>query len=407
MKNKKAVIVVAGHTCLDVIPTLPEGLKDLTAVLAPGQMLNVGPMVVSTGGSVSNTGLALHRLGTPVRLVGKLGGDVIGRVTMDMFRRYDPSLSAYMVVAEEERSSYTAILSAPNVDRTFMHYSGPNDTFCTADIPDSALKGAVIFHFGYPSLMRRMYEDEGRELARMMRHVRQYGLVTSLDISLPDPTTESGQADWRAILARTLPYTDVFLPNVEEALFMLDRDSYERAKTDEMKTVWADANKLEQLAKEMVHMGAAVVVIKLGSDGLFLRTTSERAQITHLSSVLPIDKAVWVNRQLATPTFQVNLVGTTGAGDCAVAGFLTAMFDGLSAEDALVSSAAVGACNVEAMDAISGIPSWDVVQQRIQDGWTRLGSNLQLPGWVWESSKGIWMGPVDRGGYITRTDVSA
>ena len=188
MQNENAVIVVAGHTCLDVIPTLPSGLENLTSVLAPGQMLNVGPMVMSTGGSMSNTGLALHKLGTPVRLVGKLGEDVIGRVTMDMFRQHDDSLAEYMVVAEGEGSSYTAILSAPGLDRTFMHYSGPNDTFCTADIPDRALESAATyFILVIPRLMRRMYQDEGRELAALMAHAKNHGLVTSLDISLPDP----------------------------------------------------------------------------------------------------------------------------------------------------------------------------------------------------------------------------
>jgi len=401
MYHKGAVIVVAGHTCLDVIPTLPAGMESLASVLAPGQMLNVGPMVISTGGSVSNTGLALYQLGTPVRLVGKLGDDVIGRVTMDMFRQYDASLSEYMVVAEGEGSSYTAILSAPDLDRTFMHYSGPNDTFCTADISDSALEGATMFHFGYPSLMRRMYQDGGHELATLMHHAKAHGLVTSLDISLPDPTTESGKADWRAILTRVLPYTDIFLPNMEETLFMLDRDHYETVKSKAEKAAWADAETLDNLALEMLGMGAAVIGIKLGSDGMFLRTTKDRDRLSQLSAGLPIEKRAWADRQLLAPTFQVNLVGTTGAGDCAAAGFLTGLFRGLSAELALISAVAVGACNVEAMDAISGVPSWDKVQTRIQNGWARLDTKLPMHGWVWESTQGLWVGPKDRGGYLS------
>lgn len=400
MHHKDAVIVVAGHTCLDVIPTLPAGLENLTSVLAPGQMLDVGPMVISTGGSVSNTGLALYRLGTPVRLVGKLGDDVIGRVTMDMFRQHDASLSEYMVVAEGEGSSYTAILSAPGLDRTFMHYSGPNDTFCTADIPDSALEGGILFHFGYPSLMRRMYQDGGRELAILMRHAKARGLVTSLDISLPDPETESGKANWRDILTRVLPYTDIFLPNMEETLFMLARDRYESVKSENEKAAWADAEVLDKLALEMLAMGAVVIGIKLGADGMFLRTTKDRERLSQLTAVLPIGKRDWVDRQLIAPTFQVDLVGTTGAGDCAVAGFLTGLFQGFSAEQTLISAVAVGACNVEAMDAISGVPSWEKVQARIQNGWKRLDTHVPMHGWVWESTQGLWVGPQDRGGYL-------
>ena len=400
MQKEDAVIVVAGHTCLDVIPTLPDRLENLAAVLAPGQMLNVGPMVMTTGGSVSNTGLALHQLGTPVRLVGKLGDDVIGHVTMERFRQYDASLSEYMVVSEGEGSSYTAILSAPGLDRTFMHYSGPNDTFCTADIPESVLDDAAMFHFGYPTLMRRMYQDGGQELTKLMHRAKTKGLVTSLDISLPDPATESGKADWRAILTRTLPYTDIFLPNIEEALFMLDRERYETVKMQAAKVAWADAETLDDLAREMLGMGAAVLGIKLGANGLFLRTTKDRKRLSQLTEKLPIKKRAWVDRQLLSPTFQVNLVGTTGAGDCAVAGFLTGVLRGLSAESTTISATAVGASNVEAMDAISGVPSWDKVQTRIKDGWARLETNVRMRGWVWESTQGVWIGPEDRGGHL-------
>ncbi len=400
MQHKEPVIVVAGHTCLDVIPTLPAGLESLSSVLKPGEMLDVGPMVLSTGGSVSNTGLAMFRLGTPVRLVGKLGSDVLGQVTLDIFRQHDAALAEYMVVAEGEGSSYTAILSAPGLDRTFMHFSGPNDTFCTADIPDSALDGAAMFHFGYPSLMRRMYQDGGRELAALMRHAKARGLVTSLDISLPDPETESGKANWREILTRVLPYTDIFLPNMEETLFMLARDRYESVKSESDKSAWADAELLDALALEMLGMGAAVIGIKLGADGMFLRTTRDRERLSDLIAQLGIERSAWVDRQLIAPTFQVDVVGTTGAGDCAVAGFLTGLFRGFSAEQTLISAVAVGACNVEATDATSGVPSWEKVQARIQSGWGRRETKVSMRDWVWESTQGLWVGPRDRGGYL-------
>ena len=50
-------VVVAGHICLDIIPTIPHERIEFE----PGRLLQVGPAVLSTGGAVSNTGLALHR----------------------------------------------------------------------------------------------------------------------------------------------------------------------------------------------------------------------------------------------------------------------------------------------------------------------------------------------------------
>ena len=82
MYAKRAII--AGLLCLDVIP-------DLSAVsegqfqhrFQPGHLMRTGGVRSIPGGAVANTGLALHRLGIPVRLVGKIGDDLFGQVLQD------------------------------------------------------------------------------------------------------------------------------------------------------------------------------------------------------------------------------------------------------------------------------------------------------------------------------------
>ena len=43
------------------------------------------------------------------------------------------------------------------------------------------------------------------------------GVVTSLDFSLPDPESESGKINWPEIMKKLLPFTDIFVPSLEEA----------------------------------------------------------------------------------------------------------------------------------------------------------------------------------------------
>ena len=62
-------------------------------------------------------------------------------------------------------------------------------------------------------------------------------------------------------------------------------------------------------------------------------------------------------------------MGTTGAGDATIAGFLTALLRDVPPERALAIAAAVGACNVEAADAVSGVRSWEETLARIDAGW--------------------------------------
>lgn len=67
-------------------------------------------------------------------------------------------------------------------------------------------------------------------------------MAVSLDMSLPDPDSESGGVDWGSWLARVLPHVDLFAPNLEEILFMLDRPHYRRlSDPDEAASVPARA----------------------------------------------------------------------------------------------------------------------------------------------------------------------
>lgn len=378
---------MCGHICLDLIPQFQPGAARLKDVLVPGKLVNVGPVVAATGGTVSNTGLALHRLGVPVRLMGKVGDDLLGHAILEVLRGYDPGLAEGMIVAPRVPTSYTIVISPPGVDRIFLHCPGANDTFGAEDVPDRGLAGARIFHFGYPPLMRRMYADAGAELESLFARVKQRGLTTSLDMALPDPMSEAGRAQWRELLERVLPQVDFFLPGLEEILFMVDRERYQSLTSSRLVT---DGGLLHATAEKLIAMGVALVVLKLGAQGLYLRTTGDAGRLAALGL-----GAAWARRELLAPCFQVEEVGTTGAGDCAVAGFLAGLVHGLSAEGTTISAAAVGACNVQAPDATSGVPTWADVQARLRAGWARRQVALPLPGWEWDEAVTIWRGPGD------------
>lgn len=397
-------IIVAGHICLDMIPTFraAPGAGDeapaLRELLIPGKLIDVGPLTTSTGGPVSNTGLALHRLGFPVRLMGKIGDDVVGRAILDVLRQHGPGLADGMIVTKESHSSYTVVISPPGVDRIFLHSPGANDTFGADDVDYSKLEGARLFHFGYPPLMRRMFADGGDELASLLRQVKERGLTISLDMARPDPASDAGKADWRAILTKALPYVDIFLPSFDEILYMLDRTRFDQmARAGADLNAQAEAALLGALADDLIGMGAAMVGLKLGSQGMYLRTTGDRGRLAKAGACAPEHPDAWVGRELLVPCFATTVVGTTGSGDATIAGFLGALVNRLPPEEAMTAAVAVGACNVEAPDALSGIPAWSVVQQRLAAGWERREASVSLPGWRWDEGKRIWRSQTDEG----------
>jgi len=374
--------IVAGHLCLDIIPEMGHLSGDAADLWRPGTLHQIGPAVLATGGAVSNTGISLHRLGVRTRLLGKVGDDPMGGIVRNLLGAVDPALGEFVIVSNGETTSYSLVLSPGTNDRLFLHHSGANDTYTADDVPANALAGARLFHFGYPPNMRRFYIDGGRQLEMLFSKAKEQGLTTSMDMTQPDRQSDAGRVDWPALLRRVLPLVDLFMPSLDEICFMLGHSAAQ--PTTEI---------LERVAGELLDMGCSVVGLKLGDQGLFLRTTSDRKKLAAAGAAAPAGN--WAGRQLLSPCFEVKVAGTTGSGDSTIAGFLASLLNGLSPEQSLTVAVAVGACCVERPDATSGVPSWQALQQRLTQPWPRKPVSFPMPGWNWSEASSLWIGPHD------------
>lgn len=364
--------IVAGHVCLDIIPQFLRSVSRLDELVAPGKLVDVGPAVVATGGAVANTGLALHRLGLPVDLMGKVGNDAFGRAILDVFRGHDPALVRTMIVDPAVASSYTVVLNPPGIDRCFLHCPGANDSFAATDLRPELLAGAGLFHFGYPPLMRRMYAVPG-ELAHLFRIVKETGVTTSLDMALPDPASPAGHADWRTILEETLPAIDLFEPSLDEIVYMLDPQAGEQVRRRAAAGVALGGltpAAVRDVAERLIGMGVAAVLIKLGNQGAYLRVTADSARLARCGAAAATLQS-WADADVHAPCFEATVAGTTGSGDCTIAGFLAALAHRLGADEAVRMAVAAGSASVEQPDATSGIPTWKNLVSRVAHGWPR------------------------------------
>ncbi|QQE13824.1 carbohydrate kinase family protein [Planctomycetota bacterium] len=383
MDHKPNTIAVAGHVCLDVIPQFDQNraLGD-APIFEPGSLLKVGPALQSTGGVVSNTGLALHKLGIPVTLMGKIGDDLFGHEIIKQFKDVAPHLADNMIVSKDQPTSYSVVIDPPGVDRMFLHCPGANDTFSPDDLDTDALKDIALFHFGYPPIMKTMYENHGNNLASLMQRVKQTNTITSLDMCSVDPESEAGKISWEALLANVLPHVDLFLPSYDEIAFML---GYEVPKND--KDICT--KQLNEIASKLISLGSSVIILKLGKQGLYLRTTDNAQAIEKLN----LDPS-WVGREVYSPCHYVKPVGATGAGDCTIAGFLAAVTIGQDPQKAASTATAVGAFSVLSMDATGGIQHLDIVNERLGTEWPRHDLEMNFSNWH-HTPEGELLGPND------------
>lgn len=366
--NKK--IIAAGHICLDITPVFPSQLRaeNIAQVLEPGKLIHMKEADVHTGGSVANTGLALKILGADVQLMGKVGGDAFGSMVESILAGYG---AGGLIVDEGSSTSYSVVLAVPGIDRIFLHNPGANDTFSNADIPEEALADAALFHFGYPPLMKKIYQNGGAELTAIFRRMKEKGIATSLDLAAVDPNSEEGREDWQQILSGVLPWTDFFVPSFEELCFMLDRHAYDRlaALGGDMSTHLSMERDVKPLADKCLAMGCKAVLIKCGLSGMYYRTADASA-MAQVGDRLELDASLWASAEGVQPCFRADQVlSGTGAGDTSIAAFLMAAAQGKAPAQCAALAAAEGACAVTAYDALGGLKQLSELEARIASGW--------------------------------------
>ena len=337
-------VIVAGHVCLDLTPAL-----DSPPSIEPGRLIGVGPLAVSAGGCVSNTGLALAALGVPTQLVADVGSDELGRVLVGLLAA-SAADTAGIARLDGRVTSYSVVVDFAGRDRTFWHHIGANAAFDGSGVVERIEKAArgvdgpasdgardsaggapePILHLGYSTHLPALYAEGGAALIRLVEAARGAGAMVSLDMAEIAPASEARAVDWERLLARTLPAVDVMKASVDDLVAMMPR----RAGLGPID--WADL---------LVNLGAAAALVTAGEDGLYLRTGSQ-ARIANAARTMRTAPQEWSNRELRVPSLADHVLATTGAGDVAAAGFLAGLAGDLGPSEAALLSAAAAATRI-------------------------------------------------------------
>ena len=165
---------------------------------------------------------------------------------------------------------------------------------------------------GYYPLLPHLIDD----LPEVLATLRKLGCLTALDAAADGGTLEP--------LAPSLPHLDLYVPSHGEA-------TNQTGQSDP-----------ESILRSYRELGApGILGVKLGAQGALLSP-----QPDEYIEVPPV-----------APPGEV--IDTTGAGDCFLAGLLTGILRDMSLADAGRLAAAVGACCVAAMGATPGVRSFD------------------------------------------------
>src|SRR5207302_9957436 len=167
-----AGIIVADHVC-SPISHLP----------AAGELVMADRLILAIGGCAANAAVDLVKMGVRTAVVGRVGGDIFGRLVADMLREHGVDVSAVTVNTAAD-TSQTLIVNVVGQDRRFIHTFGANGEFSAADLPaDRAARSKVLYLGGY-LLMGKVVQEE---LVPVFAAARRAGVKTVLDVVTPGP----------------------------------------------------------------------------------------------------------------------------------------------------------------------------------------------------------------------------
>lgn len=291
-------IVAIGGVNVDLVVRAPRMPK-------PGESLVGHHFSMALGGKASNQAVAVARLGAPVFLVSSVGADSYGRMLKRQLEGY--GVSADLIsVAPNHASGVAVIIIDRSGQNSIVVTPGP---YAKLDERDAARARAVIS--GAFALLLTL-EIPLATIQAVGGFARSHGVLTILD---PGPVST-----WNPDVLKQI---DVITPNETEAEAITGIHV-------------ADFPSAEAAARELLARGVKTVILKMGSSGALAADASGIRYV---------------------PAIRADVVDSTAAGDAFNAGYVVALAEGRSTDEALKFAACAGALAVTKAGAAPSLPS--------------------------------------------------
>lgn len=251
----------------------------------PGQtLLDSGNFYRSPGGNASNVAIGLSRLGTAVRLIGRVGNDPHGSYLLSSLAREGVDLE-YVFQDSSHPTAQCYVLTGADHEHSFYNWPQPNASqmLRPEDVSRQVFYGCQLLHatgISFTAEPRRSAVAKAIDLAA--------GESVTISFDAGFPTGEDLEA--RRSLESILTRVQILKVNYPELCFWSGGDS--NAST-------------ESMALSLFHRyKPAVLAVTLGACGSLI---------------------VSAGRCLACPPFPVESAGGVGAGDGFMAGLIHAL----------------------------------------------------------------------------------
>ena len=299
-------------------------------VLAIGELLvdmiatdykNSGKYQRYFGGAPANIAMNINKLGARARIASAVGCDFLGDFLIDSLTKDSIDID---LIQRVEESTSMVMLNRSNGTPSPIFYRGADYHLkCNSNLEDS-LKDSKIMHFSSWTISK---EPIRKTMGRLIDIAKENSTLVCFDPNYHEmiwDRNENGIDFIKSIISKS----DIVKPSEDDAERIFGTDSH--------------FNQVEKL----LRLGAKLVVMTLGKDGLIAAT----------------EKEVFEYKTLAT-----KVADTTGAGDAFWAGFYTSLIKGYTIKDAIILGSATSAYKLKSVGAIVDLPKLEVLKKLYVD----------------------------------------
>ncbi len=294
-------IIVVGSLNADLVVRAPRFPE-------PGETISGQDLAIIPGGKGANQAVAAARQGASVAMLGRVGDDSFGPT---LLRNLQENKVDTAHVRTDEFATGTAIIVVDSSGQNSIVLSpGANGKVSPADVEAVSFQDA--------QLLLLQLEIPLETVAYAASVARQNGLRVILN---PAPA--------RQLPDLLLADVDILVPN-ESELQLLSGQSV------------SEIDSARSAAQSLVLKGVNTVIVTLGAKGALLVTDKEAVHV---------------------PTFKVEVVDTTAAGDAFIGGLAAALLKGKPLEEAVRYGNASGALAATRFGAQPSLPTRDEVKE--------------------------------------------
>ncbi len=300
----RILIIVFGALNVDMI-------MPLSHFPSVGETLKSEHYITRSGGKGSNQAMAAVRAGAKTAIVGKVGDDAFGRRSINNLK--SQSVLTTGIGISDKPTGCASIWIDSSGKNMVVVSSGANLDATEDQIPDEILleNNTVLVQMEVPC----------EETFMLLRRAAEQGTRTIMNAS---PVT--------------VPIPDDIL-QLLDYLIINDLEAKQLAKLHKFKT-----NTLEKIAKEFAKRGQLTCIITLGDKGVLALSPREEYMIA------PLD---------------VEVVDSTGAGDCFCGVFAAALEKGYNFTSALKRAVVAAGLSCEGLGAQANMPFEEEIEENL------------------------------------------